>query len=94
MSEESQNNAPQTPYEWIGGEPQVRDTLAQLGCRTLGELRALPRGGLTRRFGPALVEALDQAYGLRSPVFSWVTLPQTFCATVEYSCSTISMTSL
>lgn len=59
------------------------DTLAQLGCRTLGELRALPRGGLTRRFGPALVEALDQAYGLRSPVFSWVTLPQTLCARLD-----------
>ena len=24
MSEESQNNAPQTPYEWIGGEPRVQ----------------------------------------------------------------------
>ncbi len=59
------------------------DTLAQLGCRTLGDLRALPRGGLTRRFGSALVEALDQAYGLRSPVFSWVTLPQTFCARLD-----------
>ena len=59
------------------------DTLAQLGCRTLGDLRALPRGGLTRRFGPALVDALDQAYGLRGTVLAWVTAPETFCARLD-----------
>ena len=59
------------------------DTLAQLGCRTLGDLRALPRGGLSRRFGPALVDALDRAYGLRAEPFAWVTLPETFCARLD-----------
>ncbi|MBZ0134626.1 MAG: hypothetical protein K8D98_01760, partial [Rhodanobacter sp.] len=47
-------------------------TLAQLGCRTLGEVRRLPRGGLTRRFGQALLQALDQAYGLRPEAHGWI----------------------
>ncbi|MGC8507890.1 MAG: Y-family DNA polymerase [Thiomonas sp.] len=59
------------------------DTLAQLGCRTLGELRVLPRSGVTRRFGAALLDALDQAYGLRSSAFSWVALPETFRARLD-----------
>lgn len=58
-------------------------TLAQLGCRTLGELRALPRGGITRRFGAALIDAMDRAYGLRAEQFAWVTVPETFTAKVE-----------
>lgn len=58
-------------------------TLAQLGCRTLGELRALPRGGITRRFGAELIDALDRAYGLRAEQFAWVTVPATFSAKVE-----------
>ena len=38
-------------------------TLQRLGCRTWGDLRALPRGGLVRRFGDGLLDALDQAFG-------------------------------
>ena len=36
-------------------------TLSRLGCRTLGDVRALPRGGLSRRFDAQLLAALDQA---------------------------------
>lgn len=58
-------------------------TLARVGCRTLGDVRALPRGGLSRRFGKALLAGLDQAYGLRPEVHAWVTLPETFHARLE-----------
>jgi len=58
-------------------------TLSQLGCRTLGDVRRLPRGGLSRRFGPALLAALDQAYGLRPEVHHWIELPETFQARLE-----------
>lgn len=58
-------------------------TLAQLGCRSLGDLRALPRGGVARRFGAELVDALDRAHGLRAEPFAWATLPETFSARVE-----------
>lgn len=58
-------------------------TLAQLGCRTLGDVRRLPRGGLTRRFGQSLLEALDQAYGQEPEVHRWVELPDTFHVRLE-----------
>lgn len=58
-------------------------TLQRLGCRTLGQLRALPRGGVSRRFGATLLEALDRAYGLRPDAFDWVALPEQFSARLE-----------
>ena len=58
-------------------------TLARLGCRTLADVRRLPRGGIGRRFGPALLAALDHAYGLRPEVYDWVALPVTFAARLE-----------
>ncbi|WP_029001205.1 Y-family DNA polymerase [Azohydromonas australica] len=53
-------------------------TLLRTGCGTLGALRQLPRGGLSRRFGAELLQALDQAYGLRPEAWRWETLPDAF----------------
>jgi protein ImuB len=58
-------------------------TLTRLGCRTLGEVRALPRGGLSRRFGKSLMATLDQAYGLRPQVHEWLELPEVFDVRLE-----------
>jgi protein ImuB len=58
-------------------------TLLRLGCRTWGQLRALPRGGLARRFGAELVGALDRAYGLQPEVYPWLTVPEVFDAPLE-----------
>lgn len=58
-------------------------TLAHIGCRTLGDVRALPRGGMARRFDTTLLHALDQAYGLAPEVHEWVQLPETFEARLE-----------
>ncbi|MFA7437547.1 DNA polymerase Y family protein [Castellaniella sp.] len=60
-----------------------RLTLAQLGCRTLGDVRRLPRGGIGRRFGKGLLDALDQAYGVQPEAHRWVDLPETFHARLE-----------
>ncbi|MFG6455273.1 Y-family DNA polymerase [Roseateles sp. BYS96W] len=57
--------------------------LARLGCRHLGELRRLPRPALARRFGPALLAALDRAYGDLPEVHDWLTLPDRFDARLE-----------
>lgn len=57
--------------------------LARLGCQTLGQVRVLPRGGLSRRFDGALLAAIDQAYGLRPEVHNWVELSDTFESKVE-----------
>lgn len=58
-------------------------TLAHIGCRTLGDLRALPRAGVARRFDKQLLHALDQAYGLAPEVHEWVLLPEVFDARLE-----------
>jgi protein ImuB len=59
-------------------------TLQRLGCERLGQLRALPRGGLSRRFGAALLGALDQAYGLQTELYPWVVLPEQFSQRLEF----------
>ncbi len=71
------------PLHAITAVGQHQATLARVGCRTLGDVRALPRGGLSRRFGKALLAGLDQAYGLRPETHAWVTLPETFHARLE-----------
>ncbi len=58
-------------------------TLAHIGCRTLGDLRRLPRGGVSRRFDKALLRALDQAYGLQPEAHAWVVVPDSFSARLE-----------
>jgi protein ImuB len=58
-------------------------TLARLGCRTLADVRRLPRGGISRRFDKSMLQALDQAYGLSPEVFQWELLPETFAARLE-----------
>jgi len=46
-----------------GLAPEVIETLAGLGARTLGEVRALPRDGVARRFGQSLLDEIDRAHG-------------------------------
>ena len=66
----------------IAARPHL-PTLARLGCQTWGQLRALPRGGVSRRFGAPLLEALDAAYGLRPEVYPWLALPEVFEQALE-----------
>lgn len=54
------------------------ETLHQIGCTTWGQLAAMPRGGITRRFGVSLLDALDKAYGRKSEIYSWLVLPEVF----------------
>lgn len=69
-------------------------TLARLGVRSWGQLRALPRGGLVRRFGAELVDALDRAWGQRPEVYPWLTLPEVFDAPLELAASVESAPAL
>jgi len=71
------------PYECVDAVNVHGATLARLGCRTLADVRMLPRGGISRRFDSQLLLALDQAYGLRPESYPWVTLPETFSARLE-----------
>ncbi|GAA0748055.1 DNA polymerase Y family protein [Ideonella azotifigens] len=58
-------------------------TLAQIGCPRLGDVRRLPRSGLARRFDAAMLQALDQAYGVQPEVHAWQALPASFRARIE-----------
>ena len=57
--------------------------LARLGLRTWGELHALPRAPMVRRFGPELRRALDIAWGLVHEGHRWLTLPEVFDQALE-----------
>lgn len=67
------------PVGLLGAEPAFES----MGLRTLGELRALPRSGLARRFGPALLDALDRAYGAAPEPQRWIHLPPCFASRIE-----------
>ena len=58
-------------------------TLAGIGCNTLGQLRRLPRGGLARRFGKALLGELDRAYGDQPEAQCWFEAPETIDLKLE-----------
>lgn len=58
-------------------------TLERIGCTCWGQLRALPRGGVARRFGAPLLDALDRAYGFKPELYPWLVLPEVFEATLE-----------
>lgn len=58
--------------------PETVDSLSRLGLRQIGDLIALPRSGLARRFGETVTRRLDQALGRipeplspQSPQPSW-----------------------
>ncbi|MDB5954063.1 DNA polymerase Y family protein [Ramlibacter sp.] len=71
------------PFETLTPAKTHEATLSRLGCRTLADVRALPRGGLSRRFDAQLLAALDQAYGLRPESHAWVGLPDRFAQRLE-----------
>ena len=57
--------------------------LERVGCRNWGDVRRLPRAGVARRFGPQLLDALDQAYGEQPESLRWLSLPEVFEARLE-----------
>lgn len=71
------------PLAALSAAAEHEALLERLGCRTLGQVRALPRAGVSRRCGAAFVEALDQAYGERPESLAWLSLPETFEARLE-----------
>jgi len=71
------------PKETLTATQQHLPTLARLGCKTLGDIRRLPRGGISRRFDKQLLTALDQAYGLLPETHRWETVPEAFRGRLE-----------
>lgn len=73
----------QLPLHTLSATRLHQATLSRLGCKTLGDVRRLPRDGLSRRFGAPLLLALDQAHGLQPETFDWLQLPERFDARLE-----------
>ena len=57
-----------------------------MGLHTLADLRGLPRAGLARRFGPALLDEIDRARGHVPEAHVWLTLPPRFASRIELLC--------
>ena len=59
------------------------EALSSIGAGNIGDLLALPRDGLARRFGQGLLAALDQALGRLPDPRGFCVLPEKFCAAIE-----------
>jgi len=59
------------------------EALQGMGLRSVAQLRALPRAGLARRFGPGLLLDLDRARGEAPEPHAWVVLPPQFASRIE-----------
>jgi protein ImuB len=67
----------------LGLEAEALDLLSGLGTRTLGELMRLPREGVARRLGPALIEQIDRALGRASEPRQFFAPPERFVQQLE-----------
>ncbi|MES2184312.1 MAG: DNA polymerase Y family protein [Pseudomonadota bacterium] len=71
------------PLHTLSAAREHASILERMGCRTWGDVAALPRAGLARRFGTELREALDIAWGQRPEQHRWLLLPEVFDHKVE-----------
>ena len=71
------------PLALLCAHASEQETLQGMGLQRVGDLCALPRQGLARRFGPELLRRLDQACGEAHDPREWVSLPAVFEARLE-----------
>ena len=71
------------PVALLSEGAEHAEALQGMGLRSVADLRALPRDGLARRFGPELLLALDRARGDAPEPHEWVELPPQFSSRVE-----------
>ena len=71
------------PTSVLPTDEQSAHLLHELGLLRIGDLLALPREGLARRCGPALLDALDQALGRLPEARAFYTPPPNFDSRLE-----------
>jgi protein ImuB len=71
------------PVWLLGPGREHWEALQGMGLRTIADLRGLPRAGLARRFGEALLDELDRALGIRPDPRVWIELPPVFDSRLE-----------
>lgn len=73
----------EAPVWLLGPGREHWQSMQGMGLQTLRDLRRLPRSGLARRFGAALLDELDRAYGDRPDPRETITPPETFDSRLE-----------
>jgi protein ImuB len=71
------------PLWLLGPGREHWDALQGMGLHRLGDLRHLPRAGLSRRFGEGLLGDLDRARGEQADPRVWLELPAVFDSPLE-----------
>ena len=71
------------PVWLLGPGHQHQEAMQGMGLHTLGDLRSLPRAGLARRFGEAVLSELDRAFGDRPDPHEPLCLPPSFDSRLE-----------
>lgn len=71
------------PVRMAVRETDTIEALNAIGARTVGDLLALPRGGLARRFGRALIDEIDRALGRAADPRAFYVPPAKFHARLE-----------
>jgi protein ImuB len=71
------------PVRVMAGDAATREALAAIGATRIGDVAALPRAGLARRFGRKLLDDLDRALGRVPDPRTFFTSPAEFRARLE-----------
>lgn len=71
------------PVTLLDQLPAVLEGLERVGAHTLGDCLRLPRAGVARRFGQALVDELDRALGKRPDARAFFEPPASFERVLE-----------
>lgn len=66
------------PLKFLSAAREHLQTLERIGCTRWGQLRSLPRQGVSRRFGSGVLKAIDAAWGQAPEQYEWLQLPQEF----------------
>ncbi len=80
---ELQHQLHDAPLSLLASTAGHEDTLHSMGLHTWGALCRLPRAGLARRFGEALLDEIDRTLGARTDPRLPLVLPETFHAQLE-----------
>jgi protein ImuB len=71
------------PVELLGSAAPHRDALATVGVRRFADLARLPRSGLARRYGKAMLTEIDAALGRQADPRRWFEAPARFSVRLE-----------
>jgi protein ImuB len=71
------------PVALLEQPPAVLESLERVGATTLGDCLRLPRGGIARRFGQALIDELDRALGRLPEAHAFFAPPASFERSLE-----------